>query len=218
MWALFRRWVAREGRGAALHEALLLLHEAHTWRHPHVQESLIYREHFLGAEFTSLVLYDEVGRGTPEGWHARAPLEALAALQAKYSTPWLDVEIIGTSMANPQAGAHGVVGLLTCQPALAAEFAGRLKGLTAELVERLRPARMLVGEVVDTPGRFFVLGDSNSSIDLDRYLKSSLHQHHVAALGPLLAAPTRWFALELVWRHARPQSATARDRDALAGS
>ena len=98
---------------------------------------------------------------------------------------------------------YGVAGLLICQPAFAAEFGGRLKGLTADLVERLRPARMVVGEVVDTPGLFFVLGDSNYPVDLNRYLQSSLHRQHLVAVESLLVAPTRWFSLAPVWRYVR---------------
>ena len=101
----------------------------------------------------------------------------------------------------PHAGPYGIAGLLTCQPAFAAEFTGRLKRLNAELIQRLRPTRMLVGEVVDTPGLFFILGDSNYPVDLDRYFRSSLYRQHQTTLGPLLAAPTRWFALDPVWRY-----------------
>ena len=101
----------------------------------------------------------------------------------------------------PHAGPYGIAGLLTCQPAFAAEFTGRLKRLNAELIQRLRPTRMLVGEVVDTLGLFFILGDSNYPVDLDRYFRSSLYRQHQTTLGPLLAAPTRWFALDPVWRY-----------------
>jgi len=62
---------------------------------------------------------------------------------------------------------------------------------------------MLVGEVVDKPGQFFVLGDSSYPVDLDRYLQSSLHRQHLVALESLLVAPTRWFALDRVWRYVK---------------
>ncbi len=49
-------------------------------------------------------------------------------------------------------------------------------------------------------------GDSNYPGDLHRYLPSSLHRPHPAALGPLLAAPTRRFSLDPVWRYLRVSS------------
>src|SRR5439155_663007 len=134
---------------------------------------------------------------------ALARLDEVAAAHARFSTPSLRVELIAEFVTSPHATPYGVAGLLTCQPAFAAEVAGRLKGLVAELVERLRPARMLVGEVVDKPGQFFVLGDSSYPVDLDRYLQSSLHRQHLVALESLLVAPTRWFALDRVWRYVK---------------
>jgi len=199
-----RRWIALEGHQAALRQALLLVHETDTRKSPHVIESLMYREHFLGAEFTGLIVYDdEASLEATERQHALARLDAIATAHTKFSTPPLRVEMIGALTRAPRGGPYGVAGLLSCQPAFATEFAGRLKGLTAELVERLRPTRMLVGEVVDRPGLFVVLGDSNYPVDLDRYLQSSLHRQHATALGSLLTAPTRWFSLDPVWRYVR---------------
>ena len=68
---------------------------------------------------------------------------------------------------------------------------------------------MLVGEAVDKPGLFFVLGDSSYAVDLDRYLQSSLHRQHVNAVGSLLTAPTRCFSLDPVWRYTRPGGSRA---------
>src|SRR5439155_2205035 len=130
----------------------------------------------------------------------------------------LRVELIAEFVTSSPGTPYGVAGLLTCQPAFAAEFAGRVKGLTADLVERLRPARMLVGEVVDTPGLFFVLGDSNYPVDLDRYLQSPLHRQHLVAVESLLVAPTRWFSLDPVWRYVRAESRDAREGRGGAGS
>src|SRR5207244_60376 len=126
-----------------------------------------------------------------------ARLDEVAAAHARFSTPSLRVELIAEFVTSPHATPYGVAGLLTCQPAFAAEVAGRLKGLVAELVERLRPARMLVGEVVDKPGQFFVLGDSSYPVDLDRYLQSSLHRQHLVALESrrVAASPAR-----VAWR------------------
>jgi hypothetical protein len=204
MPSILRRWVALEGHEAALRHELLRVHEVYTRRIPHVTESLMYREHFLGAEFIGLVVYaDDAGLVTAERQLAMARLDEVAAAHAKFSTPPLRVERIDEFVRVPHAGPYGIAGLLTCQPAFAAEFARRLKGLGAELVQSLRPTRMLVGEVVDTPGVFFVLGDSNYPVDLDRYFRSSLYRQHLAALGSLLAAPARWFSLDPVWSYLR---------------
>jgi len=202
--SILRRWVALEGHESVLRQELLRAHEVYTQRLPYVTESLMYREHFLGAEFIGLVMYaDDAGLGTAERQRAMARLDEVAVAHAKVSTPPLRVEMIDEFVIVPHAGPYGIAGLLTCQPPFAAEFAGRLKRLNAELVQRLRPTRMLVGEVVDTPGLFFILGDSNYPVDLDRYFRSSLYRQHQATLGPLLAAPTRWFALDPVWRYHR---------------
>jgi hypothetical protein len=163
----------------------------------------MYREHFLGSEFMGLVVYDDAGLATSERQQALARLDEVAAAHARFSTPSLRVEMVAEYVTSPEATAHGVAGLLTCQPAFTAEVAGRLRGLVTEVVERLRPARMLVGEVVDKPGLFFVLGDSTYSVDLDRYLQSSLHRRHLVAVESLLVAPTRWFVLDPVWRYVR---------------
>ena len=40
-----------------LRQELLLVHETYTRKSPHVVESLMYREHFLGAEFIGLIVY-----------------------------------------------------------------------------------------------------------------------------------------------------------------
>jgi hypothetical protein len=204
MPSFLRRWVAIEGHEAALRQELLRVHKTYTRKDPDVTESLMYREHFLGAEFIGLIVYgDEAGLRTEARRPALARLDEVAAAHAKISTPSLRVRMIGEFVTAPPAGPYGAAGLLTCQPAFAAEFAGRLQGLVGGLVERLRPTRMRVGEAIDTPGFFFVLGDSNYPVDLDRYLRSSLHGQHRATLGPLLAAPTRWFSLDPVWRYLR---------------
>lgn len=199
-----RRWVAREGHRAALCQALRLVHETYTRRSPHVIEALMYREHFLGAEFIGFIVYDdEAGLATPERQEELALLDGLDSVHTKFSTPSLRVKMIDEFITVRRPDPYGIAGLLTCQPAFTAEFAERLKRLTAELVGRLRPARLLVGEVIDRPGLFFVLGDSHYAVDLDRYLQSALHRQHVEALGPLLVAPTRWFSLDPVWRYFR---------------
>jgi len=210
MPSFLRRWVALEGHEAALRQELLLVHETYTRKSPHVVESLMYREHFLGAEFIGLIVYgDDAGLETVERQRALARLDAVAAAHAKFSTPALRIEMLGEFTTVPHTGPYGTAGLLTCQPAFATEFAGRLRGLIDELVERLRPTRMLVGEAVDKPGLFFVLGDSSYPVDLDRYLQSSLHRQHVNAVGSLLTAPTRWFSLDPVWRYTRPGGSRA---------
>ena len=203
MPAFLRRWVALDGHEAELRQELSFIHQTYTRKSPHVMESLMYREHFLGSEFIGLVVYADAGLATTERRQALARLDEVAAAHARFSTPSLRVELIAEFVTSPHATPYGVAGLLTCQPAFAAEVAGRLKGLVAELVERLRPARMLVGEVVDKPGQFFVLGDSSYPVDLDRYLQSALHRQHLVALESLLVAPTRWFALDPVWRYVK---------------
>ena len=167
----------------------------------------MYREHFLGAEFIGLVVYAEAGLETRERRQALARLDEVAAAHARFSTPALRVERIAEFVKGTQVTPYGIAGLLTSQPAFAAEFAGRLKELTGDLVERLRPA----GEVVDTPGLFFVLGDSSYPVDLDRYLQSTLHRQHRAAVESLLVAPTRWFSLDPVWRYVKAGDRGARD-------
>ena len=204
MPSILRRWVALEGHETVLRQELLRAHEVYTQRLPYVRESLMYREHFLGVEFIGLVVYaDDAGLVTTERQRAMARLDEVAAAHAKVSTPPLRAEMIDEFVMVPHAGPYGIAGLLTCQPPFAAEFAERLKRLSAELIQRLRPTRMLVGEVVDAPGMFFILGDSNYPVDLDRYFRSSLYRQHVATLGSMLAAPTRWFSLDPVWRYHR---------------
>jgi|SRR5712664_1531497 len=85
---------------------------------------------------------------------ARA-VERAMKIQEVITTPSLRVRMIGEFMTAPQASPYGAAGLLTCQPAFAAEFAGRLKELVGGLVERLRATRMRMGEAIDTPGLFF---------------------------------------------------------------
>jgi len=196
MPSFLRRWVALEGHEAALRQELLLVPETYTRKSPHVVESLMYREHFLGAEFIGLIVYgDDAGLETVERQRALARLDAVAAAHAKFSTPAFRIEMLGEFTTVPHAGPYGIAGLLTCQPAFSTEFAGRLRGLIDELVERLRPTRMLVG--------------SSYPVDLDRYLQSSLHRQHVNAVGSLLTAPTRWFSLDPVWRYTRPGGSRA---------
>ena|SRR2546427_2077032 len=204
MPSFLRRWVAREGHEAALRQELLLIHETYTRKSPDVLESLMYREHFLGSEFIGLIAYDDdAGPWTQERLQAQARPDEVAATHATISTPSLRIEMVCEFMTTRDASPYGIAGLATCPPAFTAEFAARLKVLIAELVERLRPTRMLAGEVVDTPGRFFVLGDSNYPVNLDRYLQSSLYRQHLATLGPLVVSPTRWFSLDPVWRYSR---------------
>jgi len=57
-------------------------------------ESLMYREHFLGAEFIGLVVYAEAGLETRERRQALARLDEVAAAHARFSTPALRVERI----------------------------------------------------------------------------------------------------------------------------
>ena len=61
----------------------------------------------------------------------------------------------------------------------------------------------------DAPETLFVLGDSDDRIDVDRYLQSTLHAQHLRRLAPLVAAPTRWFAIDPVWRYFRRLDAAA---------
>jgi len=203
MPAFLRRWVALEGHEAALRQELSFIHQTYTRKSPHVVESLMYREHFLGSEFIGLVVYADAGLETKERRQALARLDEVAAAHARFSTPSLRVELVAEFVTSPHATPYGIAGLLTCQPAFAAEVASRLRALTEDLVERLRPARMLVGEVIDTPGLFFVLGDSSYPVDLDRYLQSSLHRQHLVAVESLLVSPTRWFSLDPVWRYVK---------------
>jgi hypothetical protein len=42
-----------------------------------------------------------------------------------------------------------------------------------------------------------------------------LQRRHAAAVGPLLAAPTRWFSLDAVLRHERDGAGRARRTDEL---
>ncbi len=97
----------------------------------------MYREHFLGAEFIGLVVYAEAGLETRERRQALARLDEVAAAHARFSTPALRVERIAEFVKGTQVTPYGIAGLLTSQPAFAAEFAGRLKELTGDLVERL---------------------------------------------------------------------------------
>ena len=64
MPTFLRRWVALESHEAALRQELSFIHQTYTRKSPHVMESLMYREHFLGAEFIGLVVYAEAGLET----------------------------------------------------------------------------------------------------------------------------------------------------------
>src|SRR5207245_3895723 len=96
-----------------------------------VMESLMSREHCLGSEFIGLVVYADAGLATTERRQALARLDEVAAAHARFSTPSLRVELIAEFVTSPHATPYGVAGLLTCQPAFAAEVARRLKGLVA---------------------------------------------------------------------------------------
>src|SRR5438094_5221891 len=64
-------------------------------------ESLMYREHFLGAEFIGLVVYAEAGLETKERRQALARLDEVAAAHARFSTPSLRVELVAEFVTSP---------------------------------------------------------------------------------------------------------------------
>jgi hypothetical protein len=204
MPSVLRRWVAREGHEAALRQALLVVHETDTRKNPQAMESLLYRERFLGAEFVGLVIYDdEAALATEARQRTLAKLDQIAAVHATFHTPSLRCDVTSEFITVPHTGAYGIAGLFTGQRGLANELALHLKELATELVERFHPTRMLVVQVREAPETVFVLGDSDDRIDVDRYLQSSLHEQHRRRLAPLVAAPTRWFAIDPVWRYFR---------------
>lgn len=213
MPSVLRRWVAREGHAAALRQALMRVHETDISKNPHMMEWMVYRERFLGAEFIGLAVYDdEAALVTEARQRTVATLDAISTAHATFSTPSLRCDVISEFLAVPHTGVYGIAGLFTGDRARATEVSLRLKELAAELVDRFHPTRMLVVQIRDTPETFFVLGDANDRIDVDRYLQSSLYAHHRARLAPLVAAPTRWFAIDPVWRFFRRLAAAPIDR------
>src|SRR3989475_7379647 len=87
MPAFLRRWVALDGHEAELRQELSFIHQTYTRKSPHVVESLMYREHFLGSEFIGLVVYADAGLATTERRQALARLDEVAAAHARFSTP-----------------------------------------------------------------------------------------------------------------------------------
>jgi hypothetical protein len=204
MPSVLRRYVAREGHEATLRQALLRVHETDTRKNPQVMESMLYRERFLGAEFVGLVIYDdEAALATEARQRTVAKLDQIAAAHTTFHTPSLRCDFISEFLTVPHTGAYGIAGLFTGQRVFANELALQLSELASDLVERFRPTRMLVVQVRDAPETFLVLGDSDHRIDVDRYLQSSLHEEHRKRFAPLAAAPTRWFAIDPVWRYFR---------------
>ena len=54
-----RECVAREGQDTALRDQLVAAHERFARAIPHLVEVLLYREHFIGRRFLSIVRYDD---------------------------------------------------------------------------------------------------------------------------------------------------------------
>src|SRR3989441_62067 len=110
MPAFLRRWVALDGHEAELRQELSFIHQTYTRKSPHVMESLMYREHFLGSEFIGLVVYADAGLGTTERRQALARLDEVAAAHARFSTPSLRVELIAAVVTSPHAPPYGGAG------------------------------------------------------------------------------------------------------------
>src|SRR2546430_17191667 len=125
MPSFLRRWVALEGHEAALRQELLLVHETYTRKSPHVVESLMYREHFLGAEFIGLIVYgDDAGLETVERQRALARLDAVAAAHAKFSTPALRIETLGEFPTAPHPGPSALAARRPARPRVRTAFSG----------------------------------------------------------------------------------------------
>lgn len=202
-----RRWEARKGREELLHQELVDAYQVYASGNPAVMESIIYREHFVGGEFISLIICDtEVDASTPEERALLAAFEKIAGAHAETITPTLRVETLHEFATIPQTGTYGMAALLRCRPERFAEVAERLGSIAANIVKRLSPSRLLVGHTPDERGHFLFVGDSSYKVDLDRYLESSLRQEHLAMLEPFLAGPTRWYVLDPVWRYFRGRS------------
>src|SRR2546422_10901384 len=127
MPAFLRRWVALDGHEAELRQELSFIHQTYTRKSPHVMESLMYREHFLGSEFIGLVVYADAGLGTRERRQALARLDEVAAAHARVSTPPLRVGRIPEVVTSPPATPCGCSGLLTCRPSFPGDVTWRLQ-------------------------------------------------------------------------------------------
>lgn len=211
MPSYMRRWTAREGHEGVLRQELLRVHQTYAAKNPHLMESMLYREHFVAREFIGLAVYDD--EAAVESRERRALLSAfdkLAAAHAETITPSHRVEMLHELVTIPTAAPNGIAALLRCQPEHVPEVTARLGAIARDIVERLSPARLLVAHATDEPGTFFVVGDSEDRVDLDRYLQSSLHRGHQAALKPFLVAPARWYSLDPVWRYFRGRGTDVR--------
>lgn len=211
MPSYMRRWAAREGHEGVLRQELLRLHQTHAPKNPHLMESMLYREHFAAREFIGLAVYDD--EAAVESRERRALLSAfdkLAAAHAETITPSHRVEMLHEFVTIPRTASNGMAALLRCEPDHVPEVTARLEAIARDIVDRLAPVRFLVGHAADEPGTFFVLGDSQHRVDLDRYLQSSLHRDHQATLERFLVAPARWYSLDPVWRYFRSSGADAR--------
>ena len=199
-----RECVAREGQEHALRGELIAVYERVAVTIPHLAEALLYREHFSSRRFLSIARYDD-DRAIASAEHS-ATLDALTAAERAYcETPSQSrpVDVLYEHATARQRVRYSVVALLTAlSEGMASEVGRRMSTGATAFVERFDPMRLIVARVVDGL-RLLVMVDASETIDIDRYLASSLRRRHMDALAPYLAAPPEWYALDPVWRYFR---------------
>jgi hypothetical protein len=207
MPAFLRRWTAKEHHESVLRQELLRVHSGfHTAENPHLIESTMYREHFSEREFLAFVLYDdEAALGSPTRQKLLAALDEVASKHAVRVTPPFRIETFFEYTAIPRTGAYGAAVMFRVRPDEIAQVKEPLSTLASEVVDRFSPSRLLLHHVIDDPGLFCVICDSEARIDLDRYLGSSLRREHRTAVGAVAIEVPNWFTLDPVWRYFRRQ-------------
>jgi hypothetical protein len=199
-----RECVAREGQDTALRDQLVAAHERFARAIPHLVEVLLYREHFIGRRFLSIVRYDD--ERAVASLERGEMLDALAAAERAHGAALAEsrpLEVLYEHAAVSPHGQYSVVALLTAvSEGMATEVGRRMAVGAGALVDRVKPTRLVVARVVDRL-RLLVMLDAGEAIDIDRYLASSLRRQHMDALAPYLAAPPLWYALDPVWRYVR---------------
>jgi hypothetical protein len=199
-----RRCVARNGQEALFRQELVRTHEERAPRARGLLEIAVYRETTLGREFLTLAIYEDDAAVVAGG--RKSLLEGVDECERRFG------EAPGISMrlesryeyaSVPQKGAHSAAAMLICRPQHVARFRERLPEAIAALAERLAPRRIILGQGVERPEHFVVMGDSEHRFDVDRYLTSALGRRHRSQLEPYLAEPPRYYLLDPVWRYFR---------------
>jgi hypothetical protein len=201
-----RRWIAQDGHESLLRAELIGAHEEHVAGDPGTMEAMVYREHFHGREFIGLVVYDD--ESALEGERRRALLkrfETIAAAHAEVTEGAFRADLIYEFTSIARNAPYGVAALLRCDPRRVDEFSARLRTIAAGVVEQVGAPRVLAFHLGEPPGLVLLIADASVPVDLDRYFRSSFWRGHREVLGPLIAAPPRWYLLDPIWHYFRRQ-------------